>query len=442
MTAQQKYPVTRHAPSDLGSERAVALFEFREPHERNPALYGDWPDTKILGLYLHIGRNSASWRFRQNVQKRGKRVVHYQTLGSLSEMDFKNARKEAKIFAGQVAADKAPSGKRAARKFGEAFEAYMAKLKEKAEAKGKPPRWHANVQKIYRDYLKPQWENWTLVEMSNDPRTVAAWYTKLARRVPTTAAHCVRLIRACYQAELRFDRSLPQALPTSGVKLGAIVLQTEKAMEADGFPAWRAAWDKIDNQTLRGYHLCGLLTGCRPGELAMVRKGDFDPKAHTLTLRNIKSKGEEVKDLTIPTTPQIEYAIKLALNAPVQTIVLTGLKGMQPGQKRVVKRPRHGEVLIPDLIFPGCRQAPARSKLPTAGHALRHTYKSLATALRVPDVLSSILLGHAIPGISGRYIGELAVLRSAELRAEQEKISKHMFKLLGLSLPKGRQAAA
>jgi integrase len=366
--------------------------------------------------------------------KRGTRLVHYKTLGTLGEMDWKAARTEAKIFAGQVAADKAPAGKRAARKFGEAFEAYMGRLKEKAEAKGKPARWHANVVKLYRDYLKPQWENWSLVDMSNDPRAVAAWYVKLAKRVPTTAAHCARLIRACYKAELDFDRTLPAALPTSGIKLGTIQVQTEKAMGADGFPAWRTAWDKIENQTLRGYHLAGLLTGCRPGELARVRKGDFDPNAHTLTLRNIKSKGDQVRDLTIPTTPQIEYAIRLAVSAPVPTITLSGLKGMKPGEKRVVQRPRHGEVLIPDLIFPGCRQAPARSNLPTSGHAFRHTYKSLATTLSVPDMLSSILLGHAIPGISGRYISEIAVVRSAELREAQEKISTHMFKLLGLKL--------
>lgn len=76
--------------------------------------------------------------------------------------------------------------------------------------------------------------------------------------------------------------------------------------------------------------------------------------------------------------------------------------------------PRHGEVTVPDLVFPGFRQAPQRSGLPTAGHALRHTYKSLTTALGVPDILSSILLGHAVPGISGRYIGELVPRIRAE----------------------------
>ncbi|UFX49384.1 hypothetical protein HAP47_0040580 (plasmid) [Bradyrhizobium sp. 41S5] len=52
------------------------------------------------------------------------------------------------------------------------------------------------------------------------------------------------------------------------------------------------------------------------------------------------------------------------------------------------------------------------------------------------------LLGHAVPGISGRYIGELAMLRSTELREAQEKISAHVFKLLGLKLPRGTMRAA
>ncbi|MDI2111081.1 hypothetical protein DXU06_27250 [Bradyrhizobium elkanii] len=52
----------------------------------------------------------------------------------------------------------------------------------------------------------------------------------------------------------------------------------------------------------------------------------------------------------------------------------------------------------------------------------------------MPEILFSILLGHAVPGISGRYIGELAVLRSVELREAQESISRPVFELLGLKL--------
>jgi integrase len=289
------------------------------------------------------------------------------------------------------------------------------------------------VKKLYETHMLPQWSGWSLFEMSQDPRAVAQWYSKLARSTPTSAAHCIRLIRACYNRERRLDRSLPADLPTSGVKLDPIAVD-DKGMEFDQFPAWAKAWQKIENRTLRGFHLCNLLIGARPGELALARKEDFDPKKHTLTLRNVKSKGAEIKNLTIPTTPEIEYAIRLALDAPPQTITQKGLRGMAKGRVKVVTLPRHPEVL-PGLLFPGCRQAPARSTLPAAGHALRHTYKTTAAALNISDVLSAILIGHSVPGISGRYINEIALTRSAELRAAQQRISEHIFELLKLKLP-------
>jgi integrase len=434
----KKYRIRQHKPSDLGGRRAEVLFDFREPYDddMNTALYGDWPDTRVRGLIFHIGKQKAVWRFKQHVQLNGHRKTYFQTLGFHPEMDITAARKAATIFAATVASGKARPGRRAARRFGEAWRAYLVHLEAQAEKRGKPARWAINAKKLADAHILPHWEHWALVDMSDDPRAVANWYAKLAKKMPTSAAHCVRLIRATYNAEKRFDRSLPAELPTSGVKLGKIVT-TERAMAFDQFPAWAKAWHQIESPTLRGFHLCGLLTGARPGELAMVRRDDFDPVAQRLTIRNSKSG----RDIVIPTTVEIEYAIGLALDAPVPTIVQKGLRGMKRNEVRVVERLRHGEVRFPDLIFPGCRQAPARSTLPAAGHALRHTYKTTAAALGISDTLSAILLGHALPGISGRYIGELAISRSAELRAAQELISRRVFELVDLKLPAPRLRA-
>jgi hypothetical protein len=41
-------------------------------------------------------------------------------------------------------------------------------------------------------------------------------------------------------------------------------------------------------------------------------------------------------------------------------------------------------------------------------------------------------MGHALEGVSAKYTSELMILRSAELRAVQEKISARVFELLGL----------
>ena len=59
----------------------------------------------------------------------------------------------------------------------------------------------------------------------------------------------------------------------------------------------------------RGYFLFCLLTGVRPGEGARIRKQDIDRKARTFTIPNAKAG----KDITLPMTRQIEYAIDLPL---------------------------------------------------------------------------------------------------------------------------------
>jgi integrase len=405
---------------DFESDTVLALREMEQ--------WGDWPDSRLKGLFVHIGRNKCVWRYKQQKQINGKRTAAFRTLGYWPEMDIKEAREQALIFAGSVASGTAAPGKRVALKFGPAFERYLDHLKTVAERKNKPARWHHNARKLADAHILPEWRDWSLFDMSQNPRSVAAWHSKLARSIPTSAGHCIRLVRACYNMERRLDRTLPADLPTSGVQLGRIIV-AEKAMAFDQFPAWAEAWHKIENQTLRGFHLCNLLTGARPGELSLVRKEDFDPVAHVLTIRKSKSG----KDIRIPTTWQIEHAIGLALDAPPQMIQMKGLRGMKRGQIRVVALPRHSEVL-PDLLFPGCRQAPARSTLPAAGHRLRHTFKTVSAACGVSDTLSAILLGHALPGISGRYVGELALARSDELRQAQQRISDRLFELLGLDL--------
>src|SRR5262249_17940114 len=149
MNAPRKYAVKQHKPSDLGGQRAMALFEFRDAEDDpDRSLLGDWPDTKVKGLYLHIGKRGATWRFKAHVQRNKKRRTHFQTLGTIADgMDFVAARRAATVFAGTIAAGKARPGRRAARRFGEAFADYLQHLLDVADGKNKLPRWHDNARK-------------------------------------------------------------------------------------------------------------------------------------------------------------------------------------------------------------------------------------------------------------------------------------------------------
>jgi integrase len=346
-------------------------------------------------------------------------------------MDITSARKAATIFAGTIASGSAGPGKRAARRFGDAFESYLLHLKEQAEAKGKPPRWYLNARKLADSHLLPEWRDWSLYDLSQNPRAVAAWHVKLARKAPTTADHCARLLRACYLSEAKLDRTLnAAALPTSGVKFGKVKV-SEKVLNFPDFKAWRGAWEKIESDVHRGYHLAALLTGCRPGELAMLRSSDINRGAKTMTLRNAKAGA----DIVLPITSQIEHAFDLAASTPTANILQKGLKGMKRGEVRRIELPRHPEVLVRDLAFPGCRQIGHRSGLPVSGNALRHTFRSVAVTLGISEMLIHFLMGHALEGVSAKYTNQLMVANSAELRTAQERISARCFELLGLELP-------
>ena len=417
----------RRKPRLLSDDHIEALREFADDQS---SLLGYYPDSKVFGLNIFLGAKSTVWRFRQQSRIKGKRSSVFKTLGNWPAMDVDEARKQALIYSGTVAAGTAAPGKRQAMPFKAAFENYLVHLKVQAEAKGKPPRWWLTASKLSEAHIMPQWEGWTLAEMSQNPRAMKTWHARLSKTVPTTADHCARLIRACYREEARLDRALnPAALPTSGIRLGKIKV-SKAVLDFPDFSAWRKSWDKIENPVHKGYHLAALLTGCRPTELALIRESDIDLAARRLVIRNAKAGN----DISLPITGEIAFALAMAINAPPQTITMKGLRGMKPGEVRVVERKKlHHEIAAPDLVFPGVRQAGHRSGLPVSGNALRHTFRSIAVSLEISEMLISFLMGHSLQGVSAKYTNELMIANSEALRTAQEKISRRIFELLALA---------
>jgi integrase len=418
----------KRKPRLLTDDQIEAAREFADDDAKH---LGYYPDSKVFGLTIFLGAKSTVWRFRQQSRSKGKRSSVFKTLGNWPAMDVEAARKEALIYSGAVAAGTAAPGKRQAMPFRTAFENYLGHLKAQAEAKGKPPRWWLNASKLYEAHIKPQWDGWTLSEMSQNPRAVKTWHAKLSKTIPTTADHCARLIRACYREEARLDRTLnPAASPTSGIRFGKVKV-SKAVLDFPDFVAWRKAWDAMESPIHKGYHLAALLTGCRPTELAIIRESDIDLEARRLTIRNAKAGN----DISLPITKEIAFALAMSVNAPPQTTVMKGLRGMKQGEVRVVERKKtHHEVGASDLVFPGVRQAGHRSSLPVSGNALRHTFRSIAVSLEISEMLISFLMGHSLQGVSAKYTNELMIANSQALRSAQEKISGRIFELLGLAV--------
>jgi integrase len=380
----------------------------REFADDDPKLLGYYPDSKVFGLQIFVGAKSTVWRFRQQRRFKGTRTSSFKTLGHWPAMDVDEARKQALIYAGSVAGGTATPSKRNSVTFETAFTAYLVHLKAKAEKRGKPPRWHDNVKRLGDKIILPKFGQWTLIELANAPDAVDDWHRKVTKdHGPVSANHCARIVRATYRRAARRDISLPARLPTSAVEFNDET-PSQKALHFKKFPAWLAAWRKIQNATQQAYHLTELLTGTRPGELARLRWADVKHNEQTLVI----GKAKAGHDITVPITEEIAAVLQMARADAAQL----------------------GFASEPDsLVFPGCKQTSARAALPARGNMLRHTYRTVAADLKTDNLISHFLMGHAPRGISQEYIAILILASGAAMRESQEKISARMLELLGLT---------
>jgi integrase len=411
-------------------------------------------DKHVRGLRLRIGKHKCTWQFYADTRDHGTRGHRFETLGRYDRgsyttfisggkpilldtfespsappavypgphprlhrapwhMTVDAARDAARVEAAKLIEGNSPPNKRSGVKFAEAFDDYCGYLERKAAPK--PPRWANNVRALGKQLMLPKWGGWTLVDMSERPDVVAKWHRDVVKRSgPTSANHCARIIRAMYKRRTKLDLSLSKVnIPTSGVEMHKEAGE-QKGLGVRDFPKWFEAWEAIKSPTHRAFHMVNLLTGARPGELSRTRWQDLDPDADTLTIGDAKAGN----DVTIPLTAAIKDAIKLAAND-------------QPDHKPG------------NLIFPGCRNNPTRDVLSARGHALRRTYKTIATDhCGVPDDISATLLGHVPEGMSQRYLLKWARTSGPAIIEAQRKISAKIVALLHGKVEAKRKRAA
>jgi integrase len=414
-------PKTIVAKLDLTDPRVEARIEMNDAG--NVIMLHDFGGKQsVPGLRLRIGPRTATWLFYRDVLDHGERKITSKTLGKFPEMDTATARNRASIVSGRLAGGKFEPSKSAARKFGDEFEKYIAYLKEQAEDKGKVAytegkfaghsRWSRNVLALGNLILLPKWKTWSLADMSDrrgDDDEMGLWYRDtLKRHGATQTNHAMRIIRAVYRRAAKNDKTNtlsgdPTKLPTAAVKLRRENWQRKGGKDKPGiafdkFPAWLVAWRELEPPIHRWYHLLGLLTGARPGELLRSPRANVDLKSYTLVIGNAKSG----HDITVTLSPQIERALEKARKAHPNS----------------------------DLLFPDCSETD-RDPLPARGMALRRTWKTIATDCGVTDDQSALLLGHAIPGVSAGYMLRQVLTQGPLLRELQAKISARIADLLG-----------
>jgi integrase len=401
--------------ADLTDARIEARQEFSQADGPRTMILHDFGGTQsVAGLRCRIGPRSATWIFYRDVLDHGERKITSKTLGhfGLDKMTTADARNAARIIAGRLSGGSFEPSNTNARKFADAFASYLDYLQAKADDAGKPARWRNNVEHLGNSIMLPKWGHWSLLDMSKRREDVGEWHKGIVKSNGVTSAnHCVRIIRAVYLRAAKRDDSLPgdpTKLPSAAVTMRREKWQKQSTKDKPGlafrdFPAWRAAWQALP-PIRRAYHLTGLLTGARPGELARTPWSNLDCRHRALTIGNAKAGN----DIPIPLSAAICRALKLARD----------------------NRPRRILKAHKVLIFPGCEQA-ARDDLPARGNALRRTFKTLSFDCGVSDDLSAFLLGHLPEGMSAKYALRRMLLDGPALRKHQRTISRRIMSLLG-----------
>jgi integrase len=406
-----------------------------------------WDDEEE-GLRLYIGARAATWQFFSQSRDHGDRKHTFRTLGRFDtghvigsganpnphaweprthraqwHMGVAEARKQARILSGKIEEGAEGTNAKAGPTFrqafvtgfknasGDAVEGYLPYLQRTGKAaNGKSNSWAYNVERLGEQFLLPKWDTWSLIEMGKRPGAVREWYlSPEMRKHPTSANHCMRIIRACYRKAAAMDHRLPPIDPIAalGKKEWHKEKGEQKGLAGRELAAWYAAWQAIPNATHRAFHLVNLLIGARPGELGRARWRDLDTEAMEFTMPDAK----EENDITVPVSREIVAAFELARTDKA--------------------RPDNVGTGQDDLIFPGCLNNPTRDDIPARGHALRRTFKTIAEDYcGVPTQISEYLEGRMPEGVKGRYLLKWARKEGPAIIEAQRQISRTIMALL------------
>jgi integrase len=237
----------------------------------------------------------------------------------------------------------------------------------------------------------PTLGSWSLAEIAAAPAAVRDWHAKVKH--PVSGNRCAALLSATFRYASRLDRSLPPVNVISAVRLNAETPK-QSAMPFADFPKWNAAVESLPAIRAAFYKFV-LLTGMRSGEAARLKWSDIDVPTRSITLPKAKAGA----DIVIPLSAALA---------------------------RELKRARRGDG--DGVIFPNVKNW--NDALDFKGHALRHTWRSVAADLGVDELQARLLLGHSLVGISQSYVTRAVLSGGPGLRAAQRIVSRRIVELL------------
>jgi integrase len=376
-------------------------------------------DTKIAGFHLWVGKTTKTFRLQYetprvngqrgttNVQWLGEHTHHTADEARAKALHIQALRARGEPIDNAVLVE-APA---TTLTFKAAWESYRAAITKE----GKSLRTIADYQDKFNRHLKG-WHDRPLGSIKReDVVQEHAAITERARQLRAgqkyssgkyAANGTMRFARAVWnhaKDELETP-GLPERNPFRSGKLFHKERARETGMGAADIPAWWTQLQALSNPIRRELHLFMLLSGLRRNDVLTARWENFDDKRPSLRVPS--PKGGEERAFELPLSQAMLECLQRAKEA--------------------------GQTYFPDesqeWIFPAPGghvaevKEEGRQKLSHTGHALRHSFRTLAAAAGVDRLRLKILMNHAIDSdVTDSYANVPALF--ASLLQAQETIS-------------------
>lgn len=403
--AREKLPV-RHEPYWRGIEGGLAL------GYRKGARGGSW-----------LARLQEEGRYRKEAIGKADDAL---SADGLAVLDFRQAQTKAREWAARririangLEAEQAPSVKPysvadamsdyvadyAARK-GKALPAMTASIKAHILpalgdalvvrlTREKLKLWHRNLAASPARLRSKAGKEPRFREATNDP--------DMQRRRSSTANRILTILKA----------ALNHARTEGKVSCNADAWAAVKPFRDVDHPKVRYLRDEEANRLmnacpadLRALVTAALLTGCRYGELAAIKVGDFDPRAGTIHIPYSKSGKARYVALT---DEGIEFFKNLSVGQASQSLLLlhdVQIKQATRDRPEEKDRVAWGRAHQSRSLREACKAA--RISPAISFHILRHTYASRLIMGGAPLPVVATQLGHADTRITERHYAHLA----------------------------------
>lgn len=406
-------------------------------------------DSVLTGFGIYVGKTSKTYFVERHMKGKGRAVRH--AIGKHGALTPDQARKEAQILLGKMAAGVNPNLEKHANKVERitlqtAYEDYISTRANLSE----------RTKKDYEQAMErafSQWKRKPITEISKN--MIRGRYAKLAGRRdkgekqirgekigPAQANQAMRFLRALFNfSQGQYENGAGHPLITynpvdvlSQTRAWQKVARRRNHIDKPDLPAWFNAVTEIkkfskNSQTtaICDYLLFILFTGLRRGEAEKLQWKQIDFKKRIFTIIDTKNS----EPLTLPLPDFIYDLLEKRKEESCSDFVF-------PGEGDT------GHIVEPKRQIKNITKA---SGVIFTIHDLRRTFITIAESLDIPAYALKSLLNHKISG-GGDVTQGYIVITSDRLRAPMQKIADHILLTAGakeagkiIKLDQGQQAS-